>query len=160
MAGYSIGEFARKAGVTRRTIRYYVELGLLPPPESSGRGAAYSPEHLERLETIKHLQEARLSLDEIRDQLAVNASPDATPEAARGSAAQYLASLSGIVSDPHTLPPEPVRRSQSHVGEPWVRYSLSADVELHIRRRGARTDPRIERLIKEARSILAEGEPQ
>ncbi len=160
MAGYSIGELAQEAGVTRRTIRYYVELGLLPPPVSSGRGAAYGPEHLARLETIKHLQEARLSLDEIRDQLAVDASPDATPEAARGSAAQYLARLSGSVGDPHTPPPEPVRRSQSHVGEPWIRYSLSEDVELHIRRRGARTDPRIAKLIKEARHILAEGEPQ
>ena len=160
MPGYSIGEIARKAGVTRRTIRYYVELGLLPPPESSGRGASYGPEHLARLEAIKSLQEARLSLDEIRDHLADDASSDATPEAARASAAQYLASLSGSVADPQAPPPEPVRRSQSHVGEPWVRYPLTEDVELHIRRRGARTDPRIARLIKEARRILAEGEPQ
>ncbi len=85
MPGYSIGEIAREAGVTRRTIRYYVELGLLPPPESSCRGASYGPEHRSRLEAIKSLQEARLSLDEIRDHLAADASPDATPEAARES---------------------------------------------------------------------------
>ena len=160
MAGYSIGKLARGAGVTRRTVRYYIELGLLPPPENSGRGAAYGPEHLERLETIKRLQEARLSLDEIRDQLAADASPEATPETARGSAAQYLATVSGTVGDSYARPTKPVRRSQSYVGEPWVRYPLSEDVELHIRRRGTRTDPRIARLIKEARRILAEGEPQ
>jgi len=159
MAGYLIGELAREAGVTRRTIRYYIELGLLPPPESSGRGAAYGPEHLERLETIKRLQEARISLDEIRDQLADDAEPEGMPEQARGSAAQYLATLGGIVGDSYARSTKPVRRSQSYVGEPWTRIALSEDVELNIRRRGARTDPRIAKLIKEARHILAEGEP-
>ena len=160
MAGLSIGELAREADVTRRTIRYYIELGLLPPPESSGRGAEYGPEHLERLEAIKRFQEARLSLDEIRDQLAEAASLDVMPEQPQGSAAQYLTRLSGIVGDSYARRTKPVRRRQSYVGEPWIRVPLSEDVELHIRRRGARTDPRIARLIKEARHILAEGEPQ
>ncbi len=35
----SIGELAQRAGVTRRTIRYYVEIGLLQPPDGSGQGS-------------------------------------------------------------------------------------------------------------------------
>jgi DNA-binding transcriptional MerR regulator len=65
-ATYTIGELAQEADVTTRTIRYYVAEGLLPPPDSSGRAASYSNEHLERLELIKLLKEEFLPLSEIK----------------------------------------------------------------------------------------------
>src|SRR5580765_3204399 len=61
----NIGELARQAEVTPRTIRYYVEQGLLPPPER-GYPAEYTAEHAERLELIKLLKDERLPLEEIK----------------------------------------------------------------------------------------------
>ena len=54
--GYSIAEFAERGGVTRRTVRYYVQRGLLDPPEGAGRGARYTDAHLRRLERVRTLQ--------------------------------------------------------------------------------------------------------
>ena len=64
-----IGEFAAAAGVSARTVRYYIVEGLLPPPEGAGMGAMYGPAHLDRLGLILRLKDAYLPLREIRRQL-------------------------------------------------------------------------------------------
>jgi DNA-binding transcriptional MerR regulator len=64
----TISELADQAGVTERTIRYYVEQGVLPPPER-GRPAEYTDEHVRRLALIRRLKEQYLPLEEIRDML-------------------------------------------------------------------------------------------
>ena len=61
-----IDELAERAGVTRRTIRYYIASGLLAAPGARGM---YGQAHLDRVLTIKRLQAERLSLREIRDRL-------------------------------------------------------------------------------------------
>lgn len=66
---YSIGELAEAAGVTPRTIRYYAAEGLLPPPDTQGKYARYSQDHLERLRLIARLKEAYLPLHEIRQRI-------------------------------------------------------------------------------------------
>ena len=66
---YSIGELADAAGVTPRTIRFYTSERLLPPPDSTGRYARYTDEHLERLKAIQHLKKAFLPLHAIREVL-------------------------------------------------------------------------------------------
>jgi DNA-binding transcriptional MerR regulator len=62
----TIQELANQAGVTTRTIRYYVDQGLLPPPDR-GRPAEYTEEHVRRLDLIRRLKEQYLPLEEIRD---------------------------------------------------------------------------------------------
>jgi DNA-binding transcriptional MerR regulator len=52
---YRIGELARAAGITARTLRYYQERKLLPPPRREGRIAWYSQAHLSRLRVIGQL---------------------------------------------------------------------------------------------------------
>lgn len=69
-ATYKIEELAAEAGVSPRTVRYYVQRGLLPAPEFRGKDTAYGREHLLRLRAIKRLQEAHLPLDEIQSRLA------------------------------------------------------------------------------------------
>jgi DNA-binding transcriptional MerR regulator len=54
---YRIGELARAAGITVRTLRYYQERKLLPPPRREGRIAWYSQGHLTRLRIIGQLLE-------------------------------------------------------------------------------------------------------
>lgn len=61
-----IGEFAKRAGVTPRTVRYYESLGLLGPSEREGAGFRYYTEvELARLQKINALKELGLSLEEI-----------------------------------------------------------------------------------------------
>ena len=57
-----IEELAGLGGVTRRTVRYYVQEGLLPAPRGVGRGRHYGPEHLDRLLAVKAMQERGESL--------------------------------------------------------------------------------------------------
>jgi DNA-binding transcriptional MerR regulator len=64
-----IAELATLGGVTRRTVRYYVQEGLLPAPRGVGRGDHYGPEHLDRLLRVKGLQERGRTLEEIRREL-------------------------------------------------------------------------------------------
>lgn len=66
---YGIQELVQASGVNRRTVRYYVQLGLLPPPEGAGRGHYYLQEHLERLVWIRDLRQHGRSLDQIRQLL-------------------------------------------------------------------------------------------
>jgi len=63
---YAIGDLADLGGVSRRTVRYYVQEGLLPTPHGVGRGNHYGPEHLEQLLKVKSLQECGRTLDDIR----------------------------------------------------------------------------------------------
>ena len=52
---YRIAELSREAGITVRTLRYYRERRLLPPPRREGRIGWYSQAHLDRLRVIGQL---------------------------------------------------------------------------------------------------------
>lgn len=54
---------------SRRTIRFYVQEGLLPAPEGETRAADYGDAHLERLLAIRRLQLEGLTLAGIRRRL-------------------------------------------------------------------------------------------
>lgn len=107
-ARYAIGDLADLASVSRRTIRYYVQEGLLPAPFGLGRGNHYGQEHLERLLRVKAMQEAGRSLDEIKRTLATWAHHDR-----RAVAAEPALDLA-------------VDRAL------WRRLSLAPGVELHV----------------------------
>jgi len=62
-----IGELARRAGVSPRTVRFYEALGLLPPPRRSEGGyRLYGQEDLRRLRFVRRARELGLSLAEVR----------------------------------------------------------------------------------------------
>ncbi|MFI9172084.1 MerR family transcriptional regulator [Streptomyces lincolnensis] len=54
---YRMEELARLAGITVRTLRFYRERKLIPPPRREGRIAWYDDHHLARLRTIGALLE-------------------------------------------------------------------------------------------------------
>ncbi|MCL5743670.1 MAG: helix-turn-helix domain-containing protein [Acidobacteria bacterium] len=62
---WTLTELAGETGLAPRTIRYYIARGLLKGPAIAGRGAVYSAEHRERLDTIKELQASGMMLSEI-----------------------------------------------------------------------------------------------
>lgn len=65
---YSIEQVATRAQLTKRTLRYYEEMGLLPQAErTEGNYRRYTEEDLQRIIYIKSLRELMgLSLGEIR----------------------------------------------------------------------------------------------
>lgn len=74
-----IGEVARAAGLTVETLRYYEEVRLLPPHERTGGGyRIFAREDLERIDFIQRAKRLGLSLNEIRDILAIQAADQAT----------------------------------------------------------------------------------
>ena len=54
---YRMEELARLAGITVRTLRFYRERKLIPPPRREGRIAWYDDHHLARLNTIAAMLE-------------------------------------------------------------------------------------------------------
>ena len=67
---HSIDELSALAGVTPRTVRYYIAQGLLDHPEGAKRGAYYERRHVEQLLLIRRWTDAGLSLDRVRELLA------------------------------------------------------------------------------------------
>lgn len=65
---YRIGQFAELAGVSRKTLRFYDQIGLLRPCCTDVRTGyrLYSPEQLQHLAAIHALKELGASLREIR----------------------------------------------------------------------------------------------
>lgn len=65
---YSLTELADATGIEARTIRSYIERGLLAGAQNRGRGASYSTEHLARLQVIQAFRRARpnIALSDIR----------------------------------------------------------------------------------------------
>ncbi|HEY3802563.1 MAG TPA: MerR family transcriptional regulator [Kofleriaceae bacterium] len=62
-----IGELAKRANVTPRTIRYYESIGLLPKPRRGNAQRTYDEVTVERLRKIDQLKALGLELDEIAD---------------------------------------------------------------------------------------------
>ncbi|WP_336275427.1 MULTISPECIES: MerR family transcriptional regulator [Peribacillus] len=64
-----IGELAEMANVTKRTVDYYTNLGLLKAERSASNYRYYSVGELERLRRIEGYKRENLSLEDIKDLL-------------------------------------------------------------------------------------------
>ena len=78
---FSLEELATLAALPKRTVRYYIQLGLLDRPVGETRGAHYLPSHLDALLRIRQLTEAGISLERVREVL--RGDPPAVPPRAR-----------------------------------------------------------------------------
>jgi DNA-binding transcriptional MerR regulator len=173
---YTIDELADLAGVTARTVRYYISQGLLPVDVTPGPGPKYGDEELARLRLIKRLQRDHLPLAEIRRRLEglqddeIGALVDAEPRPPADSALDYIRQVTAPIraaevqplyrvsmappSEPAAPSPHRLERSQ------WERIELAPDIELHIRRPLPRaTGKQVDRLIVIARELLGEDQP-
>lgn len=88
---YKLSDLCDLAGVTPRTVHFYIQQGLLPPATTLGPKATYDPSHLARLKLIRSLQREHLPLAVIRERLALLSDGEVElllnePPAARSSA--------------------------------------------------------------------------
>ena len=66
-----IGDVAERTGLSLRTIRWYEEVGLVPPSaRTSGGFRLYTDADVERLELVKRMKPLDFTLEEMRDLLA------------------------------------------------------------------------------------------
>ncbi|TMK55813.1 MAG: MerR family transcriptional regulator [Actinobacteria bacterium] len=137
-----IGEVARLAGTTPRTIRYYEEIGLLPTPGGRAPGAhrTYAEADVERLTELLRLKDLLgLSLEELKELVE-----------AEGARAALRREWRGGVEDP-------VRRRQ--ILEQSLTY-IARQLELVRRRREeiAKLEDELLTRRRRARTLLRETE--
>ena len=66
---FSLDEISALAELPRRTVRYYIQCGLIDRPQGIGKGAFYSERHVEQLLLVRKWQLAGLSLERIGELL-------------------------------------------------------------------------------------------
>ncbi len=87
----SIGELAKRTGVKVATIRYYEQMGLIAAPDrSEGNQRRYEKTDLDRLSFIRHARDLGLTIEAIRDLLALSAHPEKPCGEADRIAADHL----------------------------------------------------------------------
>lgn len=127
---YNIDTLAKMAGVSRRTVRYYIQRELLPPPEGQKRGSYYTDEHLTRIKEIQELSARGVPLIHMKNFLENEIPLRAAEEA-----------------EPYGSAP-PSR---------WERVSLAEGVELHFHPR-LLNDHDIKNIKKHIEDILKNRE--
>lgn len=77
---FSLEELCSLTDLPKRTVRYYIQIGLMDRPEGETKGAFYLASHLEQLVEIKRLTQAGVNLERIREVLEGAKAP-VTPRA-------------------------------------------------------------------------------
>jgi len=152
---WKLAELAEAAGVSPRTVRYYVQRGLIPAPPFRGPDTVYGEEHLLRLKAIRVLQARFLPLDAIQgelqrlssDELRRLAGSDVIP-----APPTYGPSTAGVISDT-PAPAAPAVGSRPAVMARYLRWELAPGLELHVSE-GA--DAKVRALAERVRAFIEE----
>lgn len=156
---WKLAELATEAGVSPRTVRYYVQRGLLPAPPFKGPDTVYGEEHLRRLKAIRVLQARFLPLDAIQVELA-RLSPD---ELRALSEAELPTDI--LPPAPPALP-EPAKASELSMPGPvaagrqtpmtgYRRWELAPGLELHL---ADSADEKTRALAERVRALIEQSE--
>jgi DNA-binding transcriptional MerR regulator len=110
---FSIGELSRRTGVKVPTIRYYEQIGLLPPPpRSEGEQRRYEKHAVSRLSFIRHSRELGFDVEAIRTLLSLQDDPDQSCEAADRIASARLGEVERRIQQLTALREELLRMIQ------------------------------------------------
>jgi len=181
---YTIEELSTQSGISRRTIHFYVQQGVLPAPAGAGLGARYTADHLLRLQAVPILRQqgqrldqirelfGRLSTDEIRRVVnAAHLPPDflsgdhSKRSAPPGQSGSFLASAAPAASPGSSQPMYRVgqvrelRAGQSPAVDPhqeFIHYPLADGVTLVVSWDLSKNDDaRVAQLLAAARQIFS-----
>lgn len=128
VAIYSLDQLSLMSDVPKRTVRYYIQLGLLDRPVGETRAAHYTQGHLDQLLRVKALAAAGVSLDRIRQVLSGEPAPVATMRQAGSIQVRshlYVAPGVEIQIDPEEagLSPERLRAFVRAVMSEWEKLN-------------------------------------
>jgi DNA-binding transcriptional MerR regulator len=152
---WKLTELAGAAGVSPRTVRYYVQRGLLPAPPFKGPDTVYGEDHLLRLKAIRALQAKFLPLDAIQVELA-----RLGPEELKALADTDSAQIPSLAEAPAPVPlPSPEKTgaavSPSDGVTSWRRWELAPGLELHL---ADTADAKTRALVERVRALIQESQ--
>lgn len=107
---YSLDELCTLSELPKRTVRYYVQLGLVDRPVGETRAAYYTSRQLEQLLQIRKWSEAGVSLERIRELLS-GAPPPVPPRPRASGTVEVWSHL--VVTDGIEITLEPSRAGLS-----------------------------------------------
>ena len=87
---FTIGQVAKKTGITIDTLRYYERIGLLPGVERTNGQRRFNVSHIQRIQFIQRAQNMDFSLKEIGQLLMFRESPEASKTEVREMASDKL----------------------------------------------------------------------
>ena len=82
---HTLAELCVLSGMPVRTVRYYIQIGLVDRPEGGTRAARYGAKHLEQLLLIGKWTNAGVSLERVRELLGGAQAPVPAKAQAPGS---------------------------------------------------------------------------
>jgi DNA-binding transcriptional MerR regulator len=144
---WSLDELAKRAGMTPRTVRYYVQRGLLPAPRFQGPVTGYAESNLVRLQAIRRLQDRFLPLDAIKLEFQ-RMTPEQIRVVAKGGTPPPLAASAPAIA------PEPPNATGDEVAI-WQRWKLAPGLELHL---SQSADGRSRALAEKLRELARAGQ--
>jgi MerR family transcriptional regulator, copper efflux regulator len=101
---FTIGALAKAAGVSTPTIRYYEEIGLLPPAgRTTGGQRNYGESDLSRLTFIKQCRDFGFGIDQVRVLLELSISADRDCIETRDIAQRHLDEVQDRLAELRTL---------------------------------------------------------
>ncbi|MBO9349716.1 MAG: heavy metal-responsive transcriptional regulator [Chloroflexus sp.] len=118
-----IGELARQTGVPEKTIRYYEQVGLLPPPQRMENNyRLYTPEIVDRLRFVVSARRLGLSLREIAAILALNDRGEVPCGEMLATLDHQIAAVEHRITELQTLRAQLIelRRRGQDVAIPWT----------------------------------------
>lgn len=124
-ADFTLDQLCTLADCPKRTVRYYVQLGLVDRPVGETRAARYGRRHLEQLLHIRQLTESGVSLERIREVLNGDTPPVPPKPRAPGSVQVrshvWVAPGVELQIDPQeaNLPPEDLHSFVQAVMNQW-----------------------------------------
>jgi len=96
----NIGELARAADTRPETIRYYENIGLLPPPpRTTGNYRDYSPAHVTRVVFARRARDLGFSIGQVRALLGLADHKEQSCEAVDAIASDHLADVKRKLAD-------------------------------------------------------------
>ncbi|PIQ54381.1 MAG: MerR family transcriptional regulator [Comamonadaceae bacterium CG12_big_fil_rev_8_21_14_0_65_59_15] len=72
---FNLDDLCTLSDTSKRTVRYYMQIGLVDPPIGATKAAHYLHHHLSQLLTIRKLSDAGVSLERIREVLSGEVPP-------------------------------------------------------------------------------------
>ena len=104
---FTLDDISALAELPRRTVRYYIQSGLIDRPQGVGKGAYYTQSHVEQLLLVRKWQLAGLSLERIGELLKQQDTGPLPPTPRRAGTVEVWSHL--VVADGVELTLEPSR---------------------------------------------------
>ncbi len=141
MREYTIQELSDLTGVARRTIHFYTQQEIIPPPQGAGLSTRYQQLHLVRLKLIPYLRQEGLRLDQIRSYFKK----------------QDLIELEKRLTNAEATPKTEIREKPTPVlqGKSLIHFSLPQGLALLVPEEYSAKDPdRVAEIIKTIQKLI------